>query len=135
LRLDPKVAAGPIFDRMLAEIDRLVAIFSVYDADSELMRWQATSGPQAVSEELARVLTFAEEMRVRTGGAFNPAVQSRLADPENAVEVPSGPTYVVDLAALTATRLSAEPLTLNGVAKGTVIGLIATCGLIWFATR
>lgn len=121
LRLDPKEPAGPIFERMLAEIDRLAAIFSVYDADSELMRWQATSGPQAVSEELARVLNFAETMRVRTGGAFNPAVQLRLADPENAVEMPSGPTYVVDLSALTATRLSSEPLTLNGVAKGAII--------------
>src|SRR3954451_15660253 len=53
VRADTEEAARSVEARALAEIDRLAAIFSGYDASSEFRRWQATLGRATkVSPEL-----------------------------------------------------------------------------------
>jgi thiamine biosynthesis lipoprotein len=121
----------------LGEIDRLEEIFSAYRPTSELSRWQETLGePVAVSPELARVLAESERWRVRTAGAFNPAVEAftrlwkehaalgRMV--EEAALSPlraqlASPLWSVDAAGGTARRLTRLPVTLNAIAKGFII--------------
>jgi thiamine biosynthesis lipoprotein len=121
----------------LAEIDRLEAIFSAYRPDSELCRWQSTHDLDVpVSPELAEVLEQSERWRVRTGGAFNPAVEAptrvwrehaargepvtdaALAGLEEEL---AHPLWTVDRARSTARRLTRLPVTLNAIAKGFII--------------
>src|SRR5260221_416115 len=63
--------------RILAEIDRLSAIFSGYDPASEFSRWQAdVSGPVKVSPELWEVLQASDRWRSRSAGTFDPRVEA-----------------------------------------------------------
>ncbi len=121
----------------LDEIERLDGVFSSYRADSELARWQRTLGVEApVSPELGEVLEASEAWRVRSGGAFNPAVEAltRLwraaaesgAEPAEAelaalAAQMDAPLWRVDRARGTAVRLLDLPVTLNAVAKGYII--------------
>ena len=58
----------------LAEIDRLAAILSSYDASSEFSRWTRTlNEPVRVSPELLEVLALYDDWRSRTGGAVSAA--------------------------------------------------------------
>ena len=58
---------------MLAEIDRVEKLMSYYIAESDVSRFnRATVGEWVeISPETARVLQFAETLRVRSGGVFN----------------------------------------------------------------
>ncbi len=61
----------------LAEIDRLEAIFSIYNPLSELRRWRAAASPgtsHQISHELATLLRLSAQWQVRSGGAYNPAI-------------------------------------------------------------
>ena len=59
----------------LAEIDRLSAILSSYDRNSEFSRWQRTQEkPVAVSKELLEVFTLFENWQLATHGAIDPSV-------------------------------------------------------------
>ena len=64
--------------RVLAEIDRLAAIFSGYDPASEFRRWQAAR--RAPGEGLAGAVRGArsasDRWRARSGGAFDPRVEA-----------------------------------------------------------
>lgn len=61
----------------LAEIDRLSAILSSYDKNSEFSRWQQTHGiPVKISSELFQVMKTYEEWIKNTGGALNPGAAS-----------------------------------------------------------
>lgn len=123
---------------VLAEIDRLTAIFNAYDACSELSRWQQQPPQIAheVSPELAAVLTLAESWRRRTAGAFNPAAEAltrlwreaaaRGEVPDEAAIVAcigrlNGPLWAVDPAGRWARRQTEAPVTLNSIAKGYVV--------------
>jgi len=57
----------------LAEIDRLESIFSRYQPDSELSKWQLQpiNRANSVSTELAEVLSAADRFRTLTQGAFD----------------------------------------------------------------
>jgi FAD:protein FMN transferase len=62
---------------VLAEIDRLSSLFSVYDEHSELCRWRvsAIAGSSAtISGELAALLQLSATWQRSSGGAYNPAV-------------------------------------------------------------
>ena len=63
------------------ELDRLESIFSLYKPDSELSRWNASSGDSwiEVSDDLFYVTQFAIELSQQTGGAFDPTVQPLIA--------------------------------------------------------
>ncbi len=124
--------------RALAEIDRLAAVFSGYDASSEFRRWQAAIGqPTRVSPELCELLRASDRWRQASGGAFDPRVQAltelwsrcaRLDRMPTAEELARAralmarPGWRLDAAAGTAEHLSPCPLSLNSIAKGFIIG-------------
>ncbi|HEY3282546.1 MAG TPA: FAD:protein FMN transferase [Armatimonadota bacterium] len=127
--------AGPRAEAaVLAEVDRLEAVFSAYLPSSEFRRWQETWDQEVpVSEELATLLEMSELWRGRSGGAFNPAVDAltRLWKEASARDVAPDrcelasvvtglgqPLWSVDRESGTARRLTRFPAALNSVAKG-----------------
>jgi thiamine biosynthesis lipoprotein len=124
--------------RVLAEIDRLAAIFSGYDASSEFRRWQATKKRSVkISPELFGLLQASDQWREKSHGAFDPRVQaltdlwSRCAKLDRLPTVDelaivntflAEPAWRLDAAAGKAERLTACPLSLNSIAKGFIIG-------------
>lgn len=134
---DTDAAAASAEARVLAEIDRLTAVFSSYDPASEFSRWQSTRAvPVKLSPELVAVLTVSDRWRKATSGAFDPRVDviSRLwttaakegrepsADRITAARVlMSRPAWKLDPARGTGERLSECPLTLNAIAKGEIV--------------
>ncbi|HZN32809.1 MAG TPA: DUF2271 domain-containing protein [Pirellulaceae bacterium] len=124
--------------RVLAEIDRLAAIFSTYSDASEFSRWQRTPVGQSsrVSRELLDVLAASDKYRKLSGGAFQPAAQvltalwSRCEDQQrlpladelkSAVAGAQGPHWRLDFQKQIAERLSDAPLSLNAIATGYII--------------
>jgi thiamine biosynthesis lipoprotein len=80
---------------VLAEIERLDAIFSTYRDDSELSRWQADGPSDAlVSPELAEVLDAAAFWKDRTEGAFDPKLPASTGITLDAI----AKGYIVDRA-------------------------------------
>ncbi len=132
-------------ERALGEIDRLSAIFSGYDQKSELVRWQ--SGPRVaipISTELLEVLDLSARWTTRSKGAFDPrvealtrlwsrcAAQNRLpttAEERRALDLLHEPAWIVDPVARTATRTSDCPISLNGIAKGYIVGRACAAAL------
>ncbi len=124
-------------DRVLREIDRLSAIFSAYDPNSEFSRW--TAGPKApvkIAPELFEVLQLCDRWRMASGGAFDPRVEAlmrlwsrcvkdgRMPTPAEIAAARAAlgrPAWRLDSAAMTAERLSDDPLTLNAIAKGYIV--------------
>jgi thiamine biosynthesis lipoprotein ApbE len=125
-------------ERVLREIDRLSAIFSGFDPASELSRWQ--SGPAAsttVSAELFEVLQACDTWIQRSAGAFDPRVEAltRLYSScagfdrlPSALELSRAkaamkpPAWRLNAASRAAERSSDCPLSLNGIAKGYIVG-------------
>lgn len=120
--------------RILAEIDRLAIVFSTYDADSELSRWQRTKRVATpISAELFDVLAASDRWHAASGGAFQTGVEavSRVwREAAKLNQTPSTATlkaaaalanethWRLDASRGTATRLSNAPLSLDGIAKG-----------------
>jgi FAD:protein FMN transferase len=137
VRADSDQAALRAEACVLGEIDRLSAIFSGYDKNSEFARWQATSGAAVqVSAELFELLTICDEWMARSSGAFDPRVEvftrlwSRGAEldrrPDSALlaharDMLIRPPWTLDPAARTAIHLSTCPLSLDGIAKGYIV--------------
>jgi thiamine biosynthesis lipoprotein len=72
-----RAAADAAEQAALAEISRLNAILSAYDAGSEFSKWKATRNKAVViSPELFEVLSLFDQWRERTGGALNAAAES-----------------------------------------------------------
>ena len=90
----------------LAEIARLETIFSSFDPESELRRWQGT---QALSPELGELLAAAERWSKKTSGAFHPSVTAGLA-----------PLWRKESNGY-CTRLAGTFFTLNAIAKGEIV--------------
>jgi len=130
-------SAGPLAEvALLAEIDRLEIIFNAYVPASELSRWQQTIDEAVpVSRELAELLAVSENWRLKTEGAFNPAVealtrlwtaaeQDCMVDKttlQETVTQLNKPLWEVDWAGPRARRLSPLPVTLNSIAKGFIV--------------
>ena len=122
---------------LLAEIDRLELIFNAYNPASELSRWQKEDKRYLpVSRELAELLAVSENWRLKTLGAFNPAVealtrlwtaaaaQNQKVDEctlKDTVAKLSKPLWEVDWSGPRACRLSSLPVTLNSIAKGYIV--------------
>ena len=129
--------------RCFGEIDRLVTVFSGYDASSEFSRWQAArERPVRLSPELFEVLSACDRWRDRSGGAFDPRVEAltRLwTGPAERDRLPSSgelglaraimtpPAWRLDPAGQTAERLSDVPLSLNAIAKGEIVERACDC--------
>lgn len=134
---DSEEAARRAEDRALREIDRLSAILSGYDPRSEFRRW--TDGPRKparVAPELFEVLQLADRWRAASGGAFEPGVgalanlwarcvrEDRMPTPAEIDAARSATTRLawrLDPAAMTAERLSDDPITLDAIAKGYIV--------------
>lgn len=126
-------------DVVVEEIVRLQAVFSVYDAGSELSRWRA-GAHEAVSEELRDCLAAAEHWWRVSGGAFHPAAARLRAlwlRAEAAGELPSDDELaqvVADLATLPfvvrGDRIErtgdCSGVDLNAIAKGYIVDRAVT---------
>lgn len=137
IRADDFAAARRAEDRALREIDRLAMIFSNHESSSEFRRWQETIGvPVKVSAELREVLKASQVWRERSGGAFEPRIQSLAqlwTDATRRGRIPTrdeldaamaglaGPAWRIDETAGTAERLSDSPMTLDAIAKGYIV--------------
>ncbi|TCC93784.1 DUF2271 domain-containing protein [Pedobacter frigiditerrae] len=130
----------------LAEIDRLSAIFSAYDANSEFSKWmkQDLNTPVKVSKELFEMLNLFEQWKIRTNGALDASavVANKLwSDAAKKQQLPTATAiksavatmkqvhYVLNENNLTATRLSSAPLVMNTFAKSYIINLACDVAL------
>lgn len=135
---DSAEAADWAEQQVLRTIDRLAGQFSGYDPASALSRWQ--SGPKVpvrVPDELFEVLQASDHWRHLSGGAFDvraealTRVWSRCAT-ENRKPTETELARVkalmrqdawrLDPAQRTAERVSDCPISLNGIAKGYIVG-------------
>jgi FAD:protein FMN transferase len=137
VRAETREAASRAEDRILGEIDRLSSIFSGYDQQSEFSRWQTDVGTATkISPELFELLQACERWGTSSGWAFDPRVEvlSRLWSEKAALDrLPTAdeqaaaralmnrPAWQLDLDRHTARRMSACPLSLNGIAKGYIV--------------
>ena len=129
----------------LAEIDRLAAVLSGYDAKSEFSRWMATHDkPVPVSDDLFQLLALFDLWRERTGGALDAAAETagRLwqeaalrgrepsaAELQQAVAAMRQQHWQLDATRHTAVHLSGAPLRLNSFAKSYIIDHACTAAL------
>ena len=137
LRLSHPDAAA-IAARALAEIARLEGVFSLYRADSALMRLNAGGALEAPPFELLECLTLAGSVHAASGGLFDPTVQPLWAlHAETAVQgrLPTDDERKAALALTGWQRLRIGPdriamapgmaLTLNGIAQGYIADRVA----------
>jgi thiamine biosynthesis lipoprotein ApbE len=138
VRAENRNAALAAEARVLREIDRLATIFSGYDPTSELSRWQDRRPASCkVSAELFEVLQACDAWIRRSGGAFDPRTEAltrlwsrcaRLDRRPNELELAearalmSASAWRLDVTTRTAERVSDCPLSLNGIAKGYIVG-------------
>jgi len=130
----------------LAEIDRLSAIFSAYDAKSEFSRWMKSdlNKPVKVSKELFDMLQLFEQWKKRTNGALDASavVANTLwkkaaknqqlptkAEMNAAISTMKQRHYVLNEQDLTATRMDNTPLVMNTFAKSYIINLACDAAL------
>jgi len=141
---DDRAAAEAAEAAVVAEIDRLAKIFSNYDRESELSRWESRAGePVALSSELVDVLRMSEGWRQASRGAFNPAVESLTqlwrgaektgvvpgdAELRRIVRQIETPQWALDEAAGRVRRTGTLPLTFNAIAKGHIVDLASARG-------
>ena len=71
-----KDMAAKALSAVAGEIERLENIFSLHREESELSRLNSAGRLSGVSSDFVEVLEAAEVWRTKTGGAFNPLVQS-----------------------------------------------------------
>ncbi len=120
--------AGPLFNAISQEIDRLERVFSLYRVTSEISQLNATGRLHLPSDDLRAVLDLSWEIHLASDGAFDPTVQTQWRlRASGAAEVPAAPGFE-------AVRVEAKgiqftqpdmALTLNGIAQGYIADRIA----------
>ena len=125
---------------VLAEVERLRKILSTYDAESEMSRLNASTGPVKCSSEILDVLSFYDFWSAKSAGAYNGHLGELIATwkaaeksgtlPDAAtlqrvVRTASQPAWKVDRAAGTVTRLPGGPLNIDSLGKGYIISKAA----------
>lgn len=104
-----------ISDTVIAEAERLEAIFTVFDPGSALQNYRLTGATDV--PELVEVLALAEQWRQRSKGAFNPQIETLVGLWDSAAEAGSTPTTQQLTEAVS--RLKHQPIdNLNAIAKG-----------------
>lgn len=125
--------ARPVFAALEAELSRLERIFSLYRADSALVRLNRDGELPAPPGELLDVLSLCDALHRATGGAFDPTVQPlwlalanrQGADARRAARARLGWGHVrFDTGAVRFAR-PGMGLTLNGIAQGHIADRIA----------
>ncbi|WP_158085596.1 DUF2271 domain-containing protein [Henriciella aquimarina] len=137
-----EAAADQAEAAMLEEIERLNAIFSGYDATSEISRLNQTDSMQ-VSEDLMGVLQQCEAYRKETGNAFSCRIGSLVetwSAAEDSNALPKRPTMRVaagelrradvalDADALTVTKPEALKFNTDAIAKGHILDAALAAG-------
>ncbi|MEO2091771.1 MAG: DUF2271 domain-containing protein [Gemmataceae bacterium] len=137
--LDARLIATPAATEqaeqvVLDEIERLRAVFSVHDPESELSRLNRASGPVRLSADLLAVLREYERWQRESGGACNGQVgaltrawdeaakRGELPDAAGLAAVVrriASPGWRIDGEFVT--RLTDQPLNLNSIAKGYIL--------------
>lgn len=136
LNHEDEAVARRLLDRVVVEIDRLEAIFSLYRSDSALSVLNRMGALVAPPAELVHLLEICASFHKMTGGAFDPTVQplwtlyaDHFAKPSSDQRGPSARAIRQALAYVDLTRVRfsgdriafAMPdmaLTLNGIAQG-----------------
>ncbi len=130
----------------LAEINRLSAILSAYDTQSEFSQWMKKdlNKPVKVSKELFELLSLFEQWKQRSHGALDAsaAVAGELwSEAAKKQQLPSREAmkaavaamqqvhYQLDRSQQSATRLSNAPLVMNTFAKSYIINLAADAAM------
>lgn len=123
------------------EIDRLSAILSSYNPNSEFSQWQKTNNRAVkVSTELFEVFTLFNQWQAKTAGALNPAVASVInlwKQADQTQQLPSADQlqqavaevqqahWTLNAANQTATHLTQTPLVFNTFVKSYIINKVA----------
>lgn len=124
--------AEHLIARSVDEIHRLEKIFSLYLADSQISRLNATGHLENPAFEMVELLSICSQLHARTDGAFDPTVQGLWALYAQQYSNGDAPTEQQITEALTMTgwqHLQFSPqrasfdragvqLTLNGIAQG-----------------
>ena len=138
---DSPEAADSIEKTVINEIDRLTAILSSYDPQSEFSNWSASgsSQPQKVSTELFKALASAETWNQKSSGAFSATAEvvSKLwkdaaktgqlpidLAKKAAIQKAAMPAWKLDVSRQTAARLGDTPITLDALAEGQIIDAV-----------
>ena len=138
LTVDTEANAEIAQTAALQEIDRLAEVFSHYSSTSEFSTLCSLpiGHSMPLSFELSRTLQACERWNRTSKGAFSPAIESLTRTWSEAQQAGKCPTaellaskveaistehWRLDLEANRVTRLSSEPLTLNAIAKGTIL--------------
>jgi len=126
--------ADLVADWLFVEFDRLQAVFSAFDASSELSRWRS-GGRLEPSDELAALLRDARGWQQRTGGLLNPLAgelsdlwleaeaAGREPDPDSlqaAAEAIAAPRFSI-LNGRPVPHADCSRLNLNAIAKGHIV--------------
>jgi FAD:protein FMN transferase len=134
---ESEVSAKKAEAAVLGEIDRLSGVLNTWSTDSEISRWQKSSGPVSVSADLAAVLKSCDLWNHLTLGAFNvragklsqvwknaaksqiPPTQAELATLHAEIERPA---WTLKSDSNTATYLAAPgEISVDALAKGFII--------------
>lgn len=121
-----------------AEIDRLEGVFSLYRADSEIMRLNRDGRLEAPSFDMLECLTLARRVQGVTDGRFDPTVQPLwrvLAEAGAESRRPDAEALATARAAIGFDRVRigagrvtldmGQALTLNGIAQGFIADKVA----------
>lgn len=116
-------AAAAALAEVAREIERLENIFSLYRDGSEISRLNAEGQLNGASRDLVEVLRDATDWRLKTGGAFNPLVQTmwKAAARGNPITQPLLETATGEILIGDDIRLpQGSSVTLNGIAQGRI---------------
>lgn len=124
------IDARPVFARLEAELARLERIFSLYRADSALVRLNQTGRLAAPPPELLGLLRLAGRIHAVTEGAFDPTVQPLWQALANGADIAAARRCVgwegvhFDAQEIRFDR-PGMALTLNGIAQGEITDRVA----------
>ncbi len=125
---DDRAVANAILADCRREIARLEALFSLYRADSAIMRLNRDGRLVDPDPDFLALLSFVVAVHRQTGGAFDPTVQPLWDGYAHGRREPSAPADFgsVDFSGeAVAFRRPGMALTLNGVAQGFITDRVA----------
>ena len=140
VRAQDAAQAALVESTALAEIERLRKILSTHDAESEISRFNAASGPQKCSPELIDVLFFYDFWAGKSAGAYNghlgdlvaawkaaekTGVAPDAATLQRIVHSLGQPGWTLNRRDGTATRLPGGALTIDSLGKGYILSKAA----------
>lgn len=137
VRAENEASARAAEQAVLAEVDRLARVLSLYSSTSEISQWRARPSLfTELSPDLFAVLSACDDWEKRSGGVFNPrseALARLWATAVKRQEIPDSetladtrrrmqePAWELNAAEQTGRSVSDCPISLNSLAKGYII--------------